>query len=115
MSHLLENVIEEAKEARESVMEEISHSKYARLERALLTVRNIFVLLAVTLFVTEFFVTFETRNILKSVAYFSGAVAYIMEFLIETDFFTKKVPHSEMFMLYCFGPLYILLGIGYIL
>ena len=37
------------------------------------------------------------------------------EVLLLTDCFRTRVPHSEMFMAYCFGPMYILLGISYLL
>ena len=35
--------------------------------------------------------------------------------LLLTDCFSKRIPHREMFMAYCFGPLYILLGISYLI
>ena len=48
-------------------------------------------------------------------AYFLGAGAYFGEFMLLTDCFTERVPHQEMFMAYCFGPLYLLLGMSYLL
>lgn len=32
-----------------------------------------------------------------------------------TDCFRRKLDHAELFMAYCFGPLYILMGLSYIL
>ena len=52
--------------------------------------------------------------LLKGIAYFFGAAAYFCEIVLLTDCFTQKVPHREMFMAYCFGPMYILLGISYL-
>jgi hypothetical protein len=51
---------------------------------------------------------------MRAIGYFAGAGAYVCECLAITDCFQKKVPHTEMFMVYCFGPLYILMGFGYI-
>ena len=51
----------------------------------------------------------------KGVAYFCGAGAYVFECLLLTDCFKTKVPHKEMFMVYCLGPLYLIMGLGYIL
>ena len=45
----------------------------------------------------------------------AGAGAYVAEILILTDGFRRKVPQKELFMAYCFGPLYILLGLSYLL
>lgn len=56
-----------------------------------------------------------TRNLLVGVAYFCGAGAYVFECLLLTDCFKTKVPHKEMFMVYCLGPLYLIMGLGYIL
>ena len=50
-----------------------------------------------------------------AIAYFCGAGAYVAEILILTDGFRRKVPQKELFMAYCFGPLYILLGLSYLL
>ena len=53
--------------------------------------------------------------LLRAIAYFCGAGAYVAEILILTDGFRRKVPQKELFMAYCFGPLYILLGLSYLL
>ena len=55
------------------------------------------------------------RILLRAIAYFCGAGAYVAEILILTDGFRRKVPQKELFMAYCFGPLYILLGLSYLL
>ena len=44
-----------------------------------------------------------------------GCDLYFCEIVLLTDCFTAKVPHKELFMAYCFGPLYILLGLSYLL
>lgn len=114
MSNPFEEIVHSIEESTKLEREDVSHSEHATSGLLFLTLRNCFVLLAVILFVIEFFVSDEVRHILKACAYFSGAVAYIFEILVETDLLTKKVPHHEMFMLYCFGPLYILLGLSYL-
>ena len=97
--------------------EELTHGLHPKLEYALLLLRNLFVVLAALFFLASLFAgrVYEYYNILKSIGYFAGAVAYIFECLAVTDCFHTKVPHTEMFMVYCFGPLYILMGLGYIL
>lgn len=117
ISHEVEEVFEEAlHEITEVFTEEelISHSHHKKLEKIILVLRNSAVLVALLLFVASLF-HFEGYNIIKSVAYFVGAFAYVCEILLLTDCLTTKVPHSEMFMAYCFGPLYILMGLGYLL
>ena len=54
-------------------------------------------------------------QLLRAAAYFLGAGAYFAEILVLTDGFRQKVPRKELFMAYCFGPLYILLGLSYLL
>ena len=49
------------------------------------------------------------------VAFGIGAAAYFSEIVLLTDCFTAKIPHQEMFMAYCFGPMYVLLGISYLM
>ncbi len=79
-----------------------------------LIVRNVFVAISAVLFLITF-VSHGESNTLKAIAYFLGAGAYLFECLALTDFFRKKVEHKEMFMVYCLGPLYLLMGIDYIL
>ena len=93
--------------------EELTHGLHPKIDYALLILRNVFVAVAVILFIVSFF-SGEAQNIIKAVGYFCGAAAYIFECLAVTDCFMTKVPHTEMFMVYCFGPLYILMGLGYI-
>ena len=59
--------------------------------------------------------TAPMEALLKGIAYFFGAAAYFCEIVLLTDCFTAKVPHKELFMAYCFGPMYILLGLSYLL
>lgn len=93
--------------------EELTHGLHPKIDYALLILRNVFTALAALCFLASLFLQ-EYYSILKAVGYFFGALAYIFECLAVTDCFQTKVPHTEMFMVYCFGPLYILMGLGYI-
>ncbi len=90
----------------------LPHKNHPKLDYYMLLLRNVFVSVAVLLFFIEFLLH-GGHNTLKAVAYFIGAAAYIFECLAATDCFKTKVTPSEMFMVYCFGPLYILMGIDY--
>ena len=57
----------------------------------------------------------DIHKLLRAAAYFLGAGAYFAEILVLTDGFRREVPQKELFMAYCFGPLYILLGLSYLL
>ncbi|MBP3633780.1 MAG: hypothetical protein J6J43_04310 [Oscillospiraceae bacterium] len=92
----------------------ISHATHKKTEHFFLLIRNIAVGAAAVLFALSLF-HIPFRYLLKAIAYFLGAVAYISEIVILTDCFTTRVPHREMFMAYCFGPMYILLGLSYLL
>ncbi len=93
---------------------EIRKMKHATADYIMLIIRNILVSVSVILFLITFFIHGES-NVIKAVAYFAGAGAYLLECLAITDFFRKKVENKEMFMIYCFGPLYVLMGIDYII
>ena len=69
---------------------------------------------AAALFLASFTLA-DIHKLLRAIAYFCGAGAYVAEILILTDGFRRKVPQKELFMAYCFGPLYILLGLSYLL
>lgn len=118
--HSAEEVLHEAGEVIHDVLEGlseeeiISHSSHKTLEHRVLLFRNIAVAAAVVLFLVSLF-HLPLSHLLKGVAYFLGAAAYFSEFILLTDCFTKRVPHQEMFMAYCFGPMYILLGLSYLL
>ncbi len=93
--------------------EELTHGLHPKIEYILLVFRNLFVLFAVLSFVGS--LAFHNAYItLRAIGYFCGAAAYIFECLAVTDCFKSKVPHTEMFMVYCFGPLYIIMGLEYI-
>lgn len=92
----------------------ISHGHHKTLEHWFLLLRNIAVGCAVVLFILSI-VHIPHSNSYKAAAYFLGALAYFSEILLLTDCFSEKVPHREMFMAYCFGPLYVLLGISYLI
>lgn len=110
----VENVIHEVEEAIHDEETSIAHGHHPRLGRWILLGRNITVGLAAVLFFISLF-HIPGAEILKAAAYFLGAVAYFSEILLMTDCFSEKVPHQEMFMAYCFGPMYILLGLSYLL
>lgn len=93
--------------------EELTHGLHPIIDYILLILRNFFVTVAVMLFIISFFVP-QYNNVFKASGYFFGAGAYLFECLAVTDCFQTKIPHTEMFMVYCFGPLYILMGLGYI-
>ncbi len=94
--------------------DELIHSTHRKLDYAMLLARNLLVAIAAVLFISSFFFE-EIYNVLKAIAYFCGAGAYVFELLLLTDCFKTKVPHKEMFMVYCLGPLYLLMGLNYIL
>ena len=112
MSKLMEDIMH-AVDVTIPDKEELTHGLHPKIDYALLVLRNVFVALAALLFLISF-ATHEAQYLIKGIAYFCGAAAYIFECLAVTDCFQTKVPHTEMFMVYCFGPLYILMGLGYI-
>jgi hypothetical protein len=111
--HEVEEVIHDVYEGL-SEEELISHSHHKKLEHWVLAIRNVAVGIAVVMFILSL-THIHYGNILKAVAYFLGATAYFAEIVLLTDCFTEKIPHQEMFMAYCFGPMYILLGLSYLL
>ena len=79
----------------------------ARREHVMLVVRNLAAGAAAVLFLASFALA-DIHKLLRAGAYFA-------EILVLTDGFRRKVPQKELFMAYCFGPLYILLGLSYLL
>ena len=78
-----------------------------------LGLRNAFVVVASVLFLLSIF---QHELLWARVAgYLCGMLAYVSEYLHLTKFFRQKIPHDEAFMVYCFAPLYLLMGISYIL
>ena len=102
-------------ELKEAFCEEelLAASHHKRVEHTVLLLRNLAVAAASVLFFVSLFHV-PCRYLLKAIAYFLGAAAYFGEILLLTDCFTQKVPRREMFMAYCFGPMYILLGVSYL-
>lgn len=113
MSQILEQ-IKHTVDATIPDKEELTHGHHPRLAYFMLILRNLLVGCAVVFFVLSL-IFHSASHTLKAVAYFCGAGAYAFECLLLTDLFRTKVPHQEMFMIYCFGPLYLLLGVSYIL
>lgn len=91
----------------------LTHKEHPILDWFMLVFRNMFVGMAVIFFLGAFFFD-DVYHMLKGIGYFFGAGAYVVECLLITNYFKVKVPHSEMFMVYCFGPLYIIMGLGYV-
>ena len=105
MQDFLENFILE-----EDVLAE---SQNVRRDRLFLWFRNLFVLGALILFLVSLF-SIPHPHMVRGIAYFFGAAAYFSEILLVTGGFRKRLPSAEMFMAYCFGPLYVLLGLTYL-
>lgn len=112
MSELLEK-IKHTVDATVPDKEELTHGLHPKIDYTFLILRNVFVAAAALFFLISLFLH-SSLNILRAIGYFCGAAAYIFECLAVTDCFQTKVPHTEMFMVYCFGPLYILMGLGYV-
>lgn len=113
----MSELLHELKEAAVETLSErdlLLGSRHQKLEHAVLLLRNIMVGLALILFIASLLHA-PAEGLLKGIAYFFGAAAYFCEIVLLTDCFTEKVPHRELFMAYCFGPLYILLGLSYLL
>ncbi len=112
VAHLIEQ-IKHTVDATIPDKEELTHGLHPKIDYWLLVLRNVFVSVAVILFLVALCVH-SHEHLLKAIAYFCGAAAYIFECLALTDCFQTKVPHTEMFMVYCFGPLYLIMGFNYI-
>ena len=84
--------------------QDLPHGSHPKIDYIFLVLRNVFSALAVLFFIGAFFLR-NAYGDLKAIGYFLVAA---------TDCFHTKVPHTEMFMVYCFGPLYILMGLEYI-
>lgn len=93
----------------------VSHSRHPALEKFFLTLRNIAAAGAVFLFLLSVLTYLPVYRTLMGAGYFCGAAAYFFELALLTDCFTERVPRKELFMAYCFGPMYVLLGINYLL
>ncbi len=112
MSKMLEE-IKHTVDATIPDIEELTHGLHPKIDYALLILRNVFVFVAVVLFILSMTIH-NLHDIFRGIAYLCGAAAYVFECLAVTDCFQTEVPHTEMFMVYCFGPLYLLMGLSYI-
>lgn len=77
-----------------------------------LFLRNLLAVVAAVLFMLSL-LSDNKHMQLKAIAYIVGAVAYFGEILMLTDCFRHKPSHSELFMPYLFGAMYVILGISY--
>ena len=92
----------------------IAGSRHKKRTKLILYLRNIVVGAAVFLLICALS-THPAADKFHAYGYFFGMLAYFFELLLLTDCFSQKIPHSEGFMVYCFGPLYFLMAIGYLL
>ena len=90
-----------------------ARSTHHRLEHVFLHCRNAAVLAAAVLFIAALF-HIPHREELRALGYFVGGFAYFCEIILMTDCFSRRVERRELFMACCFGPLYILMGMGYL-
>ena len=90
------------------------NAQHRKLDHVFLYVRNVMAGVAALLFLASFVLP-QIHKLLRAIAYFCGAAAYLLEILVMTDCLRKQVPRKELFMAFCFGPLYILLGLSYLL
>jgi len=79
-----------------------------------LVLRNLFVVISTVLFLISV-LNQHQNHLLKVIAYFNGMLAYFCEYLHLTKFFRQKIPHDELFMIYCFAPIYFLMGLSYLM
>ena len=77
-------------------------------------VRNIFALLTAICFITSFFMQ-KDQFLVRGIGYSLGVFAYFAELLEITEGFNRKKHLDDLFMALCFGGLYILLAISYIM
>ena len=115
MPHTLHDMEGMIQDLREGLREEelLSRNRHKQWERPILYLRNLAAAIAGALFFLSL-LPMDAAAFLKGVAYFFGAAAYLSEILLLTDCFSNRVPHSEMFMAYCFGQIYLLLGVSYL-
>jgi len=101
----------------EAMLEEpelIQESHHKTAEHVFLLLRNGFTALAAILFILSFFLH-HLHGLLRGIGYLFGMAAYVSELGMLTDGFTRRVPRRELFMACCFGPLYLLMGLAYLL
>ena len=82
------------------------------LETTFLKVRNITVVFA-SIFWLVSFKESPHEHLLRGIGYIFGAIAYLSELIMMTDGL-KKFDHKELFMAYCFFPVYILKAMSYL-
>ena len=111
--HSIEVVVETAKEVLEE-KELIEHGHHKHIEKFALLMRNIAVFTAVVLMLMSLSHS-PMHATFRAYGYFSGMLAYVAELVLLTDCFTEKIPSSEGFMAYCFGPLYFIMAISYLI
>lgn len=114
----IKEVEEDVKEVVEEIVTEkelIEESEHKETEEKLLVIRNIAVCIAMILFVVSLFHGVAHHEIVRGIGYIFGAGAYFTELLMMTDCFRAKLDHKELFMAYCFFPMYLIFAITYIL
>lgn len=121
IAEIKEDVKEEVKDVKEIIEEIVSEkelieeSEDKETEEKLLRIRNIAVCIAMILFIISLFHGVAHHEIIRGIGYIFGAGAYFTELLMMTDCFKAKLDHKELFMAYCFFPMYLIFAITYIL
>ena len=111
--HAVEVVVETAKEVLEE-KELIESGHHKHIEKIALLLRNIAVLIAVILMLMSLSHS-PRHSTYRAYGYFCGMLAYVSELVLLTDCFTQKIDHHEGFMAYCFGPLYFIMALSYLI
>ena len=78
------------------------------------TLRNIFALITAALFIASFFLHGH-HMLIRGIGYCTGVLAYFAEVMELTEGFNRKKHVDDLFMALCFGILYILLAVSYIM
>lgn len=111
--HSFEAVVETAKEVLEE-KELLESGRHKKLEKLFLLLRNLVVLAAVVLMLMSLSNS-PLHEKFRIGGYLCGMLAYMSEIVLLTDCFTKKINGSEGFMAYCFGPLYFIMALSYLI
>ena len=85
-----------------------------KVRKKFLVLRNICVIAASVLFIASV-IPHKYEALLRGIGYIFGAFAYLFELLELTGGFKKKIQSEELLMVYCFGPLYIIMAVTYII
>jgi hypothetical protein len=88
--------------------------KKSEREKVFKGIRNVFASLTAVCLIVSFFLHGH-HLLIRGIGYCFGAVAYFSELLEITEGFQQKRYLDDLFMAVCFGMLYIMLAVSYIL